>query len=119
MTETLIVIENGKAVFAKAVGMMTGAAQSALERAKLNASEITHFIPHQANSRMMTAVSDQLKIPKDRMHSTIKEFGNSSAATIPFTLSRATEQKLINRGDTILMTAAGAGLTGGAVVWRW
>lgn len=119
MTETLMVIENGKAVFAKAVGMMTGAAQSALERAKLNASEITHFIPHQANSRMMTAVSDQLKIPKDRMHSTIKEFGNSSAATIPFTLSRAAEQKLINRGDTILMTAAGAGLTGGAVVWRW
>jgi 3-oxoacyl-[acyl-carrier-protein] synthase-3 len=118
-TETLMVIGNGRAVFAKAVGMMADAAQKALKRADLSASGVDHFIPHQANSRMMNAVAEQLKIPKDRIRSTIAEFANSSAATIPFTLSVTAEQGLIKRGDIILMTAAGAGITGGAVVFRY
>ena len=117
--ETLMIISNGQAVFAKAVGMMATAAERALQRAGLSISDVTHFIPHQANARMMNAVADQLKIPKDRMRSTIAEFGNSSAAAIPFTLSKAEEQDIVMRGDIILMTAAGAGLTGGAVVMRW
>jgi 3-oxoacyl-[acyl-carrier-protein] synthase-3 len=114
-----MVIDNGKAVFAKAVGMMASAAQSALTRAKLSANDVSHFIPHQANARMMNAVAEQLKISPDRMRSTIAEFANSSAATIPFTLSMAAKQKMLHRGDTILMTAAGAGLTGGAVILRF
>jgi 3-oxoacyl-[acyl-carrier-protein] synthase III len=118
-SETLMLIANGKAVFAKAVAMMTNSAQSALSRAGLNAADVTHFIPHQANARMMAAVAEQLKIPKDRMRATIAEFGNSSAATIPFTLSHAAEQGLLTRGDIVLMTAAGAGLTGGAAVVRY
>ncbi len=117
--ETLMIISNGQAVFAKAVGMMATAAERALQRAGLTISDVTHFIPHQANARMMNAVADHLKIPKEKMRSTIAEFGNSSAAAIPFTLSMAAEQNLIKRGDVILMTAAGAGLTGGAVVMRW
>jgi 3-oxoacyl-[acyl-carrier-protein] synthase III len=118
-SETLMLIANGKAVFSKAVAMMTSSAQTALTRAGLSASDVVHFIPHQANARMMTAVADQLKIPSDRMRSTIAEFANSSAATIPFTLSLAAGQGLLTRGDIILMTAAGAGLTGGAVVVRY
>jgi 3-oxoacyl-[acyl-carrier-protein] synthase III len=118
-SETFMVIGNGKAVFTKAVGMMTTAAQTALTRAGLTVDDVTHFIPHQANARMMNAVAEQLKIPKEKMRSTIAEFGNSSAAAIPFTLSNVAEQNAIKRGDVILMTAAGAGLTGGAVVWRW
>jgi 3-oxoacyl-[acyl-carrier-protein] synthase III len=118
-TETLMLIANGKAVFAKAVAMMTSSAQTALRRAGLSAADMTHFIPHQANARMMTAVAEQLKIPPDRMRSTIAEFGNSSAATIPFTLSHAADQGLLRRGDIVLMTAAGAGLTGGAAVVRY
>jgi 3-oxoacyl-[acyl-carrier-protein] synthase III len=118
-TETLMVIDNGKAVFAKAVAMMTSAAEKAMQRAGLEAADIDHFIPHQANARMMNAVAEQLKIPKDRMRSTIAEFANSSAATIPFTLSMTSESVGIKPGETVLMTAAGAGLTGGAVVLRW
>lgn len=118
--ETLMVIEDGQAVFAKAVHMMTSAATTALRRASLTAADVDHFIPHQANIRMMSAVAEKLRIPEHRMRSTIAEYGNSSAATIPFTLSATVAaQPGIKRGDIVLMTAAGAGLTGGAVVFRW
>ncbi len=118
-SETFMIIDNGRAVFAKAVAMMTRAGEAALARAHVAAADIDHFIPHQANLRMMKAVAEQLKIQETRMHSTIAEFGNSSAATIPFTLSMAAERRVFKSGETILMTAAGAGLTGGAVVFRW
>lgn len=118
-SETLMVIGNGQAVFAKAVAMMTSSAQMALTRAGLSAADVGHFVPHQANARMMAAVAEQLKIPLGRMRSTIAEFGNSSAATIPFTLSLVADQRLLTRGDIVLMTAAGAGLTGGATVLRY
>lgn len=117
--ETLMVLEDGKAVFSKAVAMMTSAAETALQRAGLTASDVDHFIPHQANTRMMRAVADKLKISSSKMRSTIGEFGNSSAATIPLTLSATSADFPISCGDIVLMTAAGAGLTGGAVVLRW
>ena len=114
-----MVLEDGKAVFSKAVAMMTSAAETALQRAGLTASDVDHFIPHQANTRMMRAVADKLKISSSKMRSTIAEFGNSSAATIPLTLSATSADFPISCGDIVLMTAAGAGLTGGAVVLRW
>lgn len=118
-SETLMVLEDGKAVFTKAVAMMASSAEKALLQAGLTTADVDHFIPHQANTRMMRAVADKLHIPADKMRSTIAEFGNSSAATIPFTLSAQFAQFPITRGQTVLMTAAGAGLTGGAVVLRW
>lgn len=117
--ETLMVLQDGKAVFSKAVAMMTSSAETALKQAGLKIADVDHFIPHQANARMMCAVADKLKIPITKLRSTIAEYGNSSAATIPFTLSFTAAGKLIKRGDIVLMTAAGAGLTGGAVVLRW
>ena len=81
--------------------------------------DVKHFIPHQANVRMMAQVARQIGVAPDRLGSTIAEFGNSSAATIPFTLSMDSKTRHYAKGDIVLMTAAGAGLTGGAVVFRW
>lgn len=117
--ETLMVLEDGKAVFTKAVAMMTTSAEKALQRAGLSTADVDHFIPHQANTRMMRAVTDKLKIPLSKLRSTIAEYGNSSAATIPFTLSATSTEFPVARGEIVLMTAAGAGLTGGAVALRW
>lgn len=119
LAATMMVIEDGRAVFSKAVAMMADAAKTALRHAGLSAGDIDHFVPHQANIRMMTAVADKLGIPHDRMRSTIAAFGNSSAATIPFTLSYTEAERPYLPGDLILMTAAGAGLTGGAIVLRY
>ena len=68
---------------------------------------------------MMATVAHQLEIAPERMLSTIEQFANSSAATIPFTLSMSADERHYQKGDIVLMTAAGAGLTGGAVAFRW
>lgn len=117
--ETLMVMEDGQAVYAKAVALMTDAAEIALQKAGIAAADVTHFIPHQANARMMTTVAHQLGIAPDRLRSSVAQYGNSSAATIPLTLSISAQKHTYKCGDVILMTAAGAGLTGGAAVFRW
>lgn len=117
--EVLMSIADGRAVFTRAVAMMSGSAHSALSRAGLSAADIAHFAPHQANARMIEATRRQLAIAPEAVLSTVSAFGNSSAATIPFTLSFCARARAYARGDRLLMTAAGAGLTGGAVVWGW
>ena len=117
--ETLMVISDGQAVFRQAVEMMSHSAAKALAIAQLSAPDVTHFIPHQANDRMMGQVAHKVGISSAHMGSTVRLFGNSSAATIPFTLSMTAATRQYKRGDRILMTAAGAGLTGGAVVFNW
>ena len=117
--DTRMAMVDGRAVFAKAIDMMVSCATNALARAGSEADEITHFIPHQANARMTSAVAQRLGIAEDRTLSTIGHFANSSAATIPFTLSALATERQYSPSDTLLVTAAGAGLTGGAVVWGW
>jgi 3-oxoacyl-[acyl-carrier-protein] synthase-3 len=112
-------MEDGQAVYAAAVGMMRDAAQSALKPAGLASANVTHFIPHQANARMMTTVAHQLSIAPERTLSTVAQFGNSSAATIPFTLSMLAKERRYQKDDIVMMTAAGAGMIGGAAVFRW
>jgi 3-oxoacyl-[acyl-carrier-protein] synthase-3 len=115
--ETLMTIPDGRVVFAKAVDLMASASLAALARAGLSASDIDLFVPHQANARMMSAVAHKLAIPEQKMASTIAEYANSSAATIPFSLSMAARDGRLQPGARVLMCAAGAGLTGAAVVW--
>ena len=116
--ETLMTIPDGRAVFAKAVELMADASRSALRDAGLQSGDIDLFVPHQANARMMDAVAHKLAIPAAKMVSTIAEFANSSAATIPFSLSMAAAGGRVAPGARILMCAAGAGLTAGALVWK-
>lgn len=118
-TETLMIISNGQAVYGEAVAMMTAAARDAAAKAGLKLEDADHFIPHQANARMMKTVAHQLGIKPDRMCATIAEYANSSAATIPLTLSMCAAERNYKKGDVVLMTAAGAGLTGGALCFRW
>jgi len=115
--DTLMVIADGKAVFARAVAMMVAASRTALARSGLDVADIDCFVPHQANGRMTTAVAQQLGVPSEKIVSTIAAYGNSSAATIPLSLSLAASEGCIGRGSRLLLCAAGAGLTGGAVVY--
>jgi len=113
---TLMHIEDGRAVFTRAVRMMTDASHAALAQAGLTPRDVDHLVPHQANARMMGAVQRQLGIAEERMLSSVALYANSSAATIPLTLSLAAQARPFATGARVLMTAAGAGLTGGAVV---
>jgi 3-oxoacyl-[acyl-carrier-protein] synthase-3 len=113
--ETLMTIADGKAVFSKAVDMMAETSREALAAAGLTVADIDLFVPHQANARIMEAVAHKLGIGAEKMVSTVADYANSSAATIPFSLSQAARHRL-RPGARVLMCAAGAGLTGGAVV---
>ena len=103
----------------EAGAMMSGAARSALDRAGLSTADVAHFVPHQANARIIEATRRQLGLTPEKTLSSVAGYGNSSAATIPLTLSLHAGQRRFAAGDKVLMTAAGAGLTGGAVVWGW
>ncbi|HEY4251080.1 MAG TPA: beta-ketoacyl-ACP synthase III [Roseomonas sp.] len=116
--EFLMTMRNGREVFSRAVDLMTTTSRRALKQAGIAARDIDRFIPHQANARMFGAVCENLGIDQARMVRTIETHGNSSAATIPLSLSIANGQKRFAAGETLLLTAAGAGLAGGAAVVR-
>lgn len=112
----LMHIRDGRAVFTRAVKIMTDASHKALARAELAIGDIDFFVPHQANARIISAAQRQLGVPEEKMLSSVALYANSSAATIPLTLSLAAETRPFKAGERLLMSAAGAGLTGGAVV---
>lgn len=116
IAETRMTIADGRAVFAKAVEMMSRCSAEALGAAGLETSDISRFVPHQANARIFNAVGKSLGIADDRIVKTIADYGNSSAATIPLSLSLAHLKAPFQRGEKLLLSAAGAGLTGGALV---
>jgi len=115
--DSLMTIADGQAVFSRAVDLMVASSREALAKAQLSISDIDYLIPHQANGRITAAIAQQLGVPVEKAASSIAEFGNSSAATIPLTLSLAAGEGRMARGQRLLMCAAGAGLTGGAVVY--
>lgn len=113
-----MVMRDGRAVFTKAVRLMSDCAANALGQAALPVSAVDRLVAHQANTRIIDAVCGELAIPPERAVRTIGEYGNSSAATIPLSLSLAHRDRPFAAGETLLLTAAGAGMTGGAVVFR-
>jgi 3-oxoacyl-[acyl-carrier-protein] synthase-3 len=76
-------------------------------------------VPHQANDRILRAVSKRVGIPYDKFIVTISKFGNTSAASVSMALGWAAEEGLFSEGDKILVCSVGAGLTfaGGLMVW--
>ncbi|MDI7862044.1 beta-ketoacyl-ACP synthase III [Rhizobiaceae bacterium n13] len=114
--EFLMTMRDGREVFSRAVGLMTKCSRRVLEEASLYATAVDRFVPHQANVRIFDAVGANLGIDPSRTVRTIDRYGNSSAATIPLSLSLSHEARPFARGERLLLTAAGAGLAGGAVV---
>lgn len=109
----------GNETFRMAVRMLEDVSREALENAGLTPSDVAWFVPHQANTRILTAVAERLSIPESRCHVNIDRFGNTSAASIPIALDEAVREGKVRRGDVVLMTAFGAGLTWAASVVRW
>jgi 3-oxoacyl-[acyl-carrier-protein] synthase III len=116
--ESLMTIRDGREVFSHAVDLMTALSQRALVRATLTIGDVDRFIPHQANSRIVDMVAGNLGVAREKIVATIQSFGNSSAATIALSLSQTNRDAKLIEGERLLMTAAGAGLLGGAVVFQ-
>jgi 3-oxoacyl-[acyl-carrier-protein] synthase-3 len=109
----------GRETFKYAVTKMVESAQVALGQAELEVGDVALMIPHQANKRIIDAAARQLGIPPAKVFVNIHEYGNTSAASIPIALSEAFEQNLLKDGDVLVFVAFGAGLSWGAIAWRW
>jgi 3-oxoacyl-[acyl-carrier-protein] synthase-3 len=117
--QNLMTMRRGAALFKQAVHTMVSAGDAALVQAGMKASDITWWIPHQANNRIIEDAGEKLGIPDDRTINVVSQYGNSSAATIPIALADALARGQLKEGDRILFTAAGAGLITAGAVLRW
>lgn len=111
--------QDGKKVFKFAVKRMTEVSKEVLLKNGLSGNDIKLFIPHQANKRIIDATGERCGIPKDRVLINIDRYGNTTAGTIPIALNEAVENKLINNGDYILLSAFGSGFTWGSILIKW
>ncbi len=109
----------GREIFKNAVRTMAGACEQAMAFNQLTVEDIDWLIPHQANYRIMEAVAHFFDFPKEKVISIVHEMGNTSAATIPVALDWAFRDGRIKRGQTLLLTAFGAGLTSGSAVVKF
>lgn len=109
----------GREVFKFAVNRMVESSLTALARANLKPSDVSYLIPHQANRRIIDAAAARLAMPAEKVIVNIQEYGNTSAASIPLALSEAEREKKLRGDDLIVFTGFGAGLSWGAVAWRW
>ena len=109
--------QDGKTVFKQAVKNMGQTSKEVLAKANLTPDDIDWVIPHQANLRIIQAVSDETGIPLSKFKINIQKYGNTTAATIPLCLWDFKND--FKKGDNILITAFGAGFTWGSTYVKW
>ncbi len=110
----------GREVFKSAVTMMCDSIEAVLRDAGCSIDDVKLFVPHQSNKRMVEAVCDRVGLSDwSRVAMNIERVGNTSAASIPIALHEAVQAGNLERGDLVLMTAVGAGITYGSVLLRW
>ncbi len=102
-----------------AVKRFAEAAEEAIAHNGVNLSDVRWVIPHQANARMLQQVAKRLDVPFEKVYLTIEKYGNISSATIPIALDEAVRNGSITRGDLVVLTAFGGGLTWGSSLIRW
>ena len=109
----------GPELFKRAVVKFAETIKDALEATGLRGEDITLFVPHQANKRIIEAAAERLGMPMDKVVITIDKTGNTTAASIPIALNQANREGRIKEGDYILFASFGAGLTWGSAIVRW
>lgn len=110
---------DGQTVFKAAVKTMVTHAAQLIEQSGLSIDDINWFIPHQANLRIIEAVAKMANYPMEQVITTVDKYANTSSASIPAALDEAVREGKIKRGDYILMTAFGAGLTSAGCIIRY
>ena len=111
--------QDGQAVYKFAVRKMAEAAETVLARNGVEGKDLSCFIPHQANKRIILSTAERLGMPEDRVVINIDRYGNTTAATIPLAMQTALDDKRLKKGDLVLLASVGAGFTVGATLLRW
>ena len=109
----------GRELFKHAVIKLAETACTSLERAGLSQKDLDWIVPHQANLRIISGTAKKLGVSMDRVIVTLRDHGNTSAASIPLALAVGKAEGKFRPGDVLLLEAIGGGLAWGSVVLRW
>ena len=109
----------GQEVYRFAVKAMGDSCRSVLEKAGMSVDDVDLFVPHQANLRIITAASDRLGLPKEKVYVNVERYGNMSAGSIPVGLYEAEAEGKLKKGNVVMTVGFGAGLVWGANLIRW
>lgn len=110
---------DGRNVFKWAVRAVDESIELVLNQAGVKAEDVSLFLIHQANIRIVDSAMEKLGIPREKVIVNIDRYGNTSAGSIPLCLDDAIQAGKVKRGDLLLMCGFGAGLTWGTSLYRW
>src|SRR5262250_3463691 len=109
----------GNEVFKVAVRLFVDCAERILERNGFTPDDVSLFIPHQANLRIIEAAAQRVNLPMDRVFVNVDRYGNTGAASVYVALEEAVAAGRLKRGDLVLIVAFGGGFAWGAALMRW
>ena len=109
----------GQTVYRHAVARMVESTREVLDRCGLTIDDVDLFVSHQANARIIQAVAAEQGVPEEKVMIDVDRCANTSSATIPLALERAEREGRLRPGDTVVLTALGAGFVWSAGVLRW
>jgi len=109
----------GNETFKVAVRALTELSQSVLASAGIGVEDLDLFIPHQANQRIIQAVGQRLGLTDEQVFSNVDRVGNTSAASIPLAMVDARADGRLKRGDLVLTSSFGGGLTWASALFRY
>jgi 3-oxoacyl-[acyl-carrier-protein] synthase-3 len=110
---------NGPEVFKFAVKKVPECIHELLERTNYTTDDVSLFLLHQANFRIIQSISKRLHIPMEKLPVNVSECGNTSAASVPILLDQTNKAGKIKDGDLIVLAGFGAGLTWSGALIRW
>jgi len=113
------IVMAGKEIFKQAVTAMAESAKRTLAKAGVSLSDVKCVISHQANIRIIDALAEKLKFPRERCFVNVHRYGNMSAACIPVALHEAGSEGTLQKGDKVLLVAFGGGLTWSSALLEW
>jgi 3-oxoacyl-[acyl-carrier-protein] synthase-3 len=113
------IYQNGRPVFKYAVNSMVDAGKELIKRNNVDSEDLSLFIPHQANKRIIDACANRLDLDDEQVMINIDKYGNTTAATIPLGIIDAYDDNRLQKDDLVLLTSFGGGFTWGATLLKW
>lgn len=110
---------NGSETYRFAVTALGDACSKVLEKAGMTADDVSLFVPHQANVRIIESAAKRIGLDSEKIYLNIAKYGNTSAGSIPLALFEAERDGRLKKGDVVLTVGFGAGLVWGANLIRW
>ena len=106
----------GNETFKVAVKTLTNDVVDILEKNGISSEAIDHFVPHQANYRILNAVANALGLRDEQVVMTVGKYGNTSSASIPMAINEIYQEGRLQKGDLMLLDAFGGGFTWGSAL---